>query len=493
MTYADQILQLLPSPEQSHGHVVLSEGCWEALPGLPDCTDARGGTFTRNLSASWSTERLPNSGLINLNTFEEDRLGLSGSAYCGFDTVSLGLGGQDLPTLQNQLVAGIATANYFLGSLGLSPISFNISSLYSPVPSILGTLRNESLVPSLSWAYSAGAPYRSPPDYGSLVLGGYDDALLSNDNVLRDVHFSGDASRDLQLQLQNISHDTLGSTLLLSEEIDVFIDSMVSQLWLPLSVCKNFEEAFNLTWDSTQQLYLLDEETHSALLAQNPAFTLGLGSYNGDSIMIQLPYAAFDLNATQPLANTSSYLFPLKRAQNSTQYTLGRMFLQEAYIVADYSRHTFSISPITNAKAAQKLVPICDPDERGSCRGNQLSAGAIGGIAVAVVILVLVIVILAWNVRKRRARHVLVKYGPVAGLSEEKDQSLKSTANAREAELDGNTAAVYEMDYANEFRPELSADRHGQGLERQELADGSRKHEMGTPELNAAELEASLG
>ena len=126
--------------------VVLPEGCTDANPGLANCSDARGQTFIRNASTTWSTQRLSNGGLFQLNTFEEGYLGLTGNAYYGFDTVNLG---SSLPTLQNQLVAGIATNSYWLGSLGLSPIGFNITTLNDPIPSLLHNLRNGSLVPSM--------------------------------------------------------------------------------------------------------------------------------------------------------------------------------------------------------------------------------------------------------------------------------------------------------------------------------------------------------
>jgi len=124
---------------------VLPEGCGDANPGLANCSDSRGQTFARNASSSWSTQRLSNGGLFQLNTFEESYLGLTGNGYYGFDTVSLGSG---IPTLQNQLIAGIGTNSYWLGSLGLSPLGFNITTLNDPIPSLLSNLRNESLVPS---------------------------------------------------------------------------------------------------------------------------------------------------------------------------------------------------------------------------------------------------------------------------------------------------------------------------------------------------------
>ncbi|KAK3679517.1 hypothetical protein LTR78_001078 [Recurvomyces mirabilis] len=468
----------------------MDEGCWQANPGLGDCASARGGTFVRNQSFSWSTQRLPSSGLLQLNTFEEGGLGLSGNAYYGFETVTLGIAGQNLPTLATQLVAGIATDNYFLGSLGLSPISFNITNLNSPLPSVLGQLRNQSLVPSLSWAYSAGASYRSPANYGSLVFGGYDQSLIASTGVLKNAPFSGDTSRDLQVQLQSITYDTLGSTPLLSQNISVFIDSMVSQLWLPLSVCQNFESAFNLTWDDSQSLYVISQAVHKSLMAQNPTFTFRLSGHDGvDNTSIVLPYAAFNMNATQPLANTTSYYFPLQRAKDDTQYTLGRVFLQEAYIIADYDRQTFSVSPLRSNSAAQKLVPICAPGNSKVCGGGGISGGAIAGIVIGILAVLAIVAIMLWYIRRRSAKAKKAREEAIAEatVDEKQDEHSKQPFLPRQAELGADGAAIYEMDRRHEIRPELPGQTKSH-----EMGTAERKHEMGVSEPAAAELEAPL-
>ncbi|RAL66809.1 hypothetical protein DID88_007592 [Monilinia fructigena] len=60
-------------------------------------------------------------------------------------------------------------------------------------------------------------------------------------------------------------------------------------------------------------------------------------------VNITLPYAAFDWWAEYPLVQNATRYFPLKRASDSSQITLGRVFLQEAYLIADYERSQFSI------------------------------------------------------------------------------------------------------------------------------------------------------
>jgi hypothetical protein len=76
----------------------------------------------------------------------------------------------------------------------------------------------------------------------------------------------------------------------------------------------------------------LSEDQHSALLAANPSVTFVLADQEsgGQTVSITLPYSAFDLMVEYPIVANPTYYFPLRKAENETQYTLGRTFLQEA-------------------------------------------------------------------------------------------------------------------------------------------------------------------
>lgn len=139
---------------------------------------------------------------------------------------------------------------------------------------------------------------------------------------------------------------TKGRIALSNSSISALIDSTLPYFCLPLSVCEAFENAFGIQWDNEVQAYLVNDSLHTAMQAQNATVTFSLdGSVNGDqSVNISLPYAAFDLTASYSLLTNSSRYFPLMRATNESQYTLGRTFLQEAYVIADYERRNFSLS-----------------------------------------------------------------------------------------------------------------------------------------------------
>jgi hypothetical protein len=316
--------------------------------------------------------------------------------------------------LKNQVVDVFATDDFYIGSLGLNPQSINIKSENDQFPSIVGSLRQQDLIPSTSWGYLAGASYYSYPisAFGSLTFGGYDSSRL---NVMSNLTLAGgsDPYRPFLLGIESI---TSGTNNLLLEPIITALDSIVSQIWLPVSACKAFESAFGLVWNDTYELYLLDIDQHSALVAKNASitFTLGTGTGNStDRLDITLPYAAFDLQASPPLAgNETSYYFPLKQAANETQYTLGRTFLQEVYVLADYDRGLITLyeGVYPESSVQSNIITICPPgsttcNSSSQPNSQKLSTGAIVGIVIgAIAILVSVGTGICIKVRHKKRR-----------------------------------------------------------------------------------------
>lgn len=278
-----QFVPLLPGTSATTTNilwVLLHEGCTaddDPNPRLA-CPTARGPAFVRNESSTWSTRRLENRGLFNLNAIPEGEVGLGGNGFYGWETVGLPVledGETETLEVEGQLVAGIATTDFWTGMLGLSAVPFNFTSFNEPVPSFVGSLVERELLPSLSWGYTAGAAYREPEALGSLTLGGFDKSRFeANDVVFK---FDDDVSLDLTVAVQAISHDAVASHPLLDEGIYMLIDSVIPQIWLPVEVCEAFERAFNLTWDKDSELYPVNEELHDSLLAQDPIFSFTLG------------------------------------------------------------------------------------------------------------------------------------------------------------------------------------------------------------------------
>ena len=167
---------------------------------------------------------------------------------------------------------------------------------------------------------------------GSLTLGGYDESRFTPNDLT--FSFAPDNSRDLVLGVQSIVSTSGDGVIksLLPAGILAYVDSTVPQIWLPIEACQAFEEAFGLVYDEKAQLYPVNDTLHDALVAQNPSITFVLGQLQtgGKTVNITLPYDSFDLEATPPFVSKKTRYFPLKRAENDTQFTLGRTFLQEA-------------------------------------------------------------------------------------------------------------------------------------------------------------------
>ncbi|KAL9024156.1 MAG: hypothetical protein Q9180_007978, partial [Flavoplaca navasiana] len=285
-------------------------------------------------------------------------------ATFGLESVGLDLsnatGG---PPLANQLVAAISGPQYSLGLFGLGRQPTNLSDFSNPRPSFLRTLYDQRSIPSLSWSYTAGARYQSKGVFGSLTLGGYDAGRF----VPNDVSFDlvQDPSRELVVGLQSIiASESNGSQhLLLPSPHITFIDSTIPYIYLPLDACALFERVLGLKWNETVQLYLMDDELHRELLTRKPkvTFTLGNSLTRGPTVDIVLPYPSFDLTFKPYHDADPLRYFPLRRAANDSQMTLGRAFLQEAYLITNYEYNNFSVSqcifeePIT--RNIQRILP----------------------------------------------------------------------------------------------------------------------------------------
>ena len=129
--------------------------------------------------------------------------------------------------------------------------------------------------------------------------------------------------------------------------ISAAIDSSVTEWYLPQSVCDQFASAFGLTYDNTTELYFVSDQAYNTLNATRPNITISISpsTSNSSSVDLVFPWAAFDLTALYPYQGLtgSQRFFPIRRASSADQYTLGRAFLQEAYIAVDYERRHFNV------------------------------------------------------------------------------------------------------------------------------------------------------
>ncbi|RDL36791.1 uncharacterized protein BP5553_06143 [Venustampulla echinocandica] len=388
-----QNVRVLASTASNQPWVILSEGCFSNDPS--DCDHSRGGIFQTNASRSWYVPSwIKNKTSAVFTVAIESNLGLTGNAQYGYDNVSLGAN-SGTPSLSNQVVGGIATKEFFMGLFGLNPAATSFSTNNEPVPSYMSSLKTQNIIPSLSYGYTAGNKNRNDKNFGSLTLGGY-DASLFEPNPLT-VVFNSHAASDLTINVNHIATSSKDGTRALSiSPFSALIDSTISHMYLPVEVCKQFEDAFGIVYDEASGLYLVNDTLHTQLLSQSPTVTFTLtNSTSKVMVDIALPYSAFDLSVHWPVAQNTTRYFPLKRAANNTQTTLGRTFLQEAYLIADYERSTFSIhqrkwddnaQPNIQAIMPQSADSGIVPDKKNPVNIAAVVAGSIGGFVLITII-----------------------------------------------------------------------------------------------------------
>jgi hypothetical protein len=256
--------------------------------------------------------------------------------------------------------------------------------------------------------------------------------------------FASNNERDIVVGIANIVAN--GPTdnnvsLLAGQDFDMYIDSTVSELWLPTQVCDAFEDTFGLEYNNDTGLYLLNDTVHQNLLARNASITFSLGqkAANANTVNITLPYSALDLEAKAPyrnLANDTRY-FPIRRAQKDKQFILGRTFLQEAYLIVDWERQNFSISQCNWVFGQDKaIVPILSPsysqDSASTPQSTKHSSTSrIIGIAIGCGFLFALILcgIVGWFWRKRNQKKL-------ATMKAEIESEAKAAAAAAAAAKD---------------------------------------------------------
>jgi hypothetical protein len=285
--------------------------------------------------------------------------------------------------------------------------------------------------------------------------------------------------------------------LLKRDDVTVYIDSTIAELYLPVGVCKAFEDAFGLKHDEETDLYLVDDTLHQSLLIQNPSVTFTLGQkYSTDAtVQITLPYAAFDQKASPPyrgLQDATRY-FPLRRGNESREWVLGRTFLQEAYLTVDHERQNFTLSAIdwTFGKPSE-ILPIVSPNyavpHYTAPKRKVFASTVVIGIAVGGgFFFALVVCAIGWCFWRRRHKRKLeaikAQYEAevAAAAASKKDPpkpeeppptspTVRDSAEGRtvfpKAELPGTSAVHYELGSGTEEKGILAV-QEADGTERQ--------------------------
>ncbi|KAF2208974.1 hypothetical protein CERZMDRAFT_100962 [Cercospora zeae-maydis SCOH1-5] len=405
-----QAVRLLPATIGTTFQPVNVQGCYLPSNGIAsdptNCEDLRGGLFTPNVSATFASITCDGRPFCELPyNAAEEAIGYAAAAEVGNDAVLLGTGPSP-PRVDQQIIAAYAEYMPLIGSFGLSGYRENVNSSLpeDARSSMLQTLRSKDAISNNYFAYTAGAHYRGEPaQWASLTLGGYDALRGNNDSSRLAVALSDDSTSDLIVSIRDIR---VTSDLAVSSPNSAQVNSRVPELWLPPSACEVFERAFDLEWNSTVEYYLVNDTLHQQLLDLQRSVTFLLAADTTSSaVPIEVPYAAFDLQLSWPLANitdpsTKLRYFPLRRTNGTS--ILGRVFLQEAYLAVDYDKREFYLSQV-NFPETPSDTRLVLPN--GKVAGSDgLSVGAIVGIAVGIGVLVIILLALAFWIWRHRGQ-----------------------------------------------------------------------------------------
>lgn len=156
-----QQFHVLPNFGGQTIYVPRDEDC-KRLVNLSDCGTQRGVEifssayspgFQPNASSTWKV-------LGDYDLALGGVYGLNGFAKWGNDSAGAGMiRSTDLPKLENVAVVAYVAPDFWIGQLGLSPSTIDMNAGNQP-HSFLRRMKDEGHIPSLSFGYQAGAPYR---------------------------------------------------------------------------------------------------------------------------------------------------------------------------------------------------------------------------------------------------------------------------------------------------------------------------------------------
>lgn len=146
-------MRVLPSTSGYYTTAVLPEAC-NTTSDPTFCDNSRAGIFDPTKSTTWKDQGLFGLGIEN----NLDYAAVNGDF--GLDSIGFGISSNANLTFSNQVIAGIVTDEFFLGTFGLGTQPTNFTVFTDPHPSFFTSLQNSNSTPSYTWSYTAGAEYR---------------------------------------------------------------------------------------------------------------------------------------------------------------------------------------------------------------------------------------------------------------------------------------------------------------------------------------------
>lgn len=317
----------------------------------------------------------------------------------------------------------------------------------------LASAYRRGYIPSLSYGLHVGSVV--PNVTGSLVLGGYDSSRCITEPIASDstsfqlVDIALNVSRGASAFLNVSSTPQIGLLRANGSQVnvlDVYPEPGVPYMYLPSDTCDAIASHLPVTFNAEFGLYFwnTDSPAYSQIVSSPHSLVFSFSSSDSSQVStINIPFAVLNLTLESPLTSSSTPYFPCSPwTPNNAPYTLGRSFLQAAFLGQNFHTNKFFLSQApgpnflpenvktiertdeslsaapnapdwdsTWASTLQALSgssngttnpnPTLTPAPSGS---SGLSGGAIAGIVIASVVGILAVAGAVWFFLRRRHR-----------------------------------------------------------------------------------------
>lgn len=386
---------------------------------------------------------------------------------------------------------------------------------------IPGFLREQKITPSPSFGLHIGSAALNLPL--SLWFGGYDAKRISGQ--VSTYSYANNPSNLFNLNLFDIgiSVDNGGSPFsypkkdallasgnsTITNSIPINMNPVAPYMYLPNSTCAAIAKELPVTYNAQFGLYFWNvEDPQYTKIVTSPTY---LSFTFDNNFIIKVPFKLLNLTLDAPLVPAPTQYFPCQPPQDptGTTYSLGRAFLQAAFIGVDWvsnGQWFLAQAPGPGVGTVPQQLPITEPSlpatpenwantwksswtplpvtasspeapaATTSSATKNLSGGAIAGIAIGAVAAVLTGLALGFFLYRRRKSQTPSLSALLPGHKDDKsgrphdyEEGPPQYATTTEPqEIDGVQAAPSEL-AATRHRSELS------GVERYEMQQPSRR------------------
>ncbi|CAO2656841.1 Nn.00g056440.m01.CDS01 [Neocucurbitaria sp. VM-36] len=473
-----QSIALLPSASYNDTYVYGTNGFCAANIQLEECTTYRGGLYDSS-----------HSDRANISSPIRHVYDAAGANWTTDDVVLKDRTDKDIELTQLEFGIRVSSSHPYvnLGELGLGVNSTFLSALSSGQ-------KITSKVYSFFWGTDAAISDK--PRSGSLTLGGYDQALISDlPNTTTTFNRSLTSCREgMIVELTGLSLESEGggtqNILETSKKMQAcVVPTAESVLTLPANYWAKMAEIMGVKpapQNTSRGLFY----GVASVTSESANFTGNLSISINDALTVTIP--------NEQLIFDEPYIVPdgriLKgdwknipivsyKGDDSTMPRLGGMFFSSAYLMVNHDKNEFTISQVQEQPAAQNLMGI---DTANDCvaaledgGSNGLSGGAIAGIVVGVVAaigIIATIAFLIWRRRRTSAAAVPISSNPktayerVPVVEKYGYSTSEMYAGQSPGEVSGH-ARDYAVELDGNSRP---SEVPAHSVERVHLADGRR-------------------